>query len=86
MACLVFAVVCTMIREARCSMMISYSLFKYMVLYGYIGSVVSCIAFFVASTQLTIPQVTLHLINYPVFLRLSIRPPLLKSCLAAMAV
>ena len=38
--------------------MISYSLFKYMVLYGFIQSVVGCVAFFVAHTNLSIPQVT----------------------------
>ena len=52
------AVVCSIIREARCSIMISYSLFKYMVLYGFIESMVGCVAFFVAHTNLSIPQVT----------------------------
>lgn len=54
------AVVCTLIREARCSMMISYSLFKYMVLYGFVESIVGCFAFFVAYTKLSIPQVCCH--------------------------
>ena len=57
------AVVCTLIREARCSLMISYSLFKYMVLYGFIESVVSCVAFFVARTDLFIPQVTFPVVR-----------------------
>ena len=53
----VVTVVCTLIRESRCSMMISYSLFKYMVLYGFVESIVACCAFLVASTRLSVAQV-----------------------------
>lgn len=59
------AVVGTLIREARCSMMISLSLFKYMILYGIVESAVDCIAFFVAHTNLSISQVTPVLLPRP---------------------
>ncbi|KAL3134240.1 hypothetical protein ABBQ38_006671 [Trebouxia sp. C0009 RCD-2024] len=49
-------VVCTLIKEARCSMMVSHSLFKYMALYGFVESALGCVAFLVADTNMSIPQ------------------------------
>ncbi|KAL0020340.1 hypothetical protein WJX77_012513 [Trebouxia sp. C0004] len=50
------SVVCTLIKEARCSVMISFYLFKYLVLHGFVESVVGAVAFFAAYTNLTNAQ------------------------------
>ncbi|KAL0050516.1 hypothetical protein WJX82_001360 [Trebouxia sp. C0006] len=50
------SVVCTLIKEARCSVMISFYLFKYLVLYGLVESAVGAVAFFAAYTNLTNAQ------------------------------
>ncbi|KAL0035584.1 hypothetical protein WJX79_000466 [Trebouxia sp. C0005] len=50
------SVVCALIKEARCSVMISFYLFKYLVLYGLVESAVGAVAFFIANTNLTNAQ------------------------------
>lgn len=57
MGSVMVAVVCTLVREARCSVMISYSLFKYLVLYGFVKSVAACVAFLVGNTNTSTSQV-----------------------------